>query len=123
MTVVVTRNVPERFRGFLASCMLELAPGVYTGPDLTAGVRERIWNVCCDWAGILPSDGGVLMTWSDERKPGGQAVLVLGWPRKELVELDGLWLDRRELCPQQVGGCERGEPQPPEPERPSGPRR
>ena len=32
MCVIVTRDVPMRFRGFLASCMLEIAPGVYTQP-------------------------------------------------------------------------------------------
>jgi CRISPR-associated protein Cas2 len=95
MTVVVTRNVPERFRGFLASCMLELAPGVYTSPRMTTAVRDRVWAVCCEWAEAIPDDGGVLMTWQDQHSPSGQAVLVLGWPRKELVEINGIWLDRR----------------------------
>ena len=94
MTVVVTRNVPERYRGFLASCMLELAPGVYTSPDMSRAVRERVWAVCCEWSGALPDEGGALMTWRDKQSPSGQAVLVLGWPKKELVELDGLWLER-----------------------------
>lgn len=95
MTLVVTRNAPERVRGFLASCMLELAPGVYTSPHMTAAVRDRVWAVLCEWSGALPDDGGVLLTWVDSRQPSGQGVLALGWPRKELVELDGLWLDRR----------------------------
>lgn len=96
MTVVVTRNVPDRYRGFLASCMLELAPGVYTSPRMTEAVRERVWAVCCEWAQVLPDDGGVLMTWRDKHMPSGQAVRALGWPRKQLVELDGLWLDHAE---------------------------
>ena len=95
MTVVVTRNVPDRFRGFLASCMLELAPGVYTNPHMTAAVRDRVWSVCCEWAEAVPDDGGVLMTWQDKQAPSGQAVLMLGWPKKELTELNGVWLDRR----------------------------
>jgi len=57
MTVVVTRDVPDRFRGFLASCMLEIAPGVYTQPRLSAGVRERVWTVLADWHATL--DQGV----------------------------------------------------------------
>jgi CRISPR-associated protein Cas2 len=69
MTVVVTRNVPDRFRGFLASAMLE-------------------------WAGLLPADGGLLMTWRDPAAPGGQAILTIGWPKAEHVEIDGLWLVR-----------------------------
>ncbi len=92
MTVVVTRNVPERYQGFLASCLLELAPGVYTSPAMTAAVRERVWNVCCEWAAALPDDAGVLMTWPDGSEPGGQAIRLLGWPKRELVELDGMWL-------------------------------
>ena len=54
MTVVVTRNAPERYRGFLASCMLEIAPGVYTSPRMSDGVRERVWEVCLEWSGALP---------------------------------------------------------------------
>jgi CRISPR-associated protein Cas2 len=95
MTVVVTRNVPDRFRGFLASCMLEVAPGVYVSPNMGPAVRERVWSVCCEWAGSLPDDGGVLMTWRDRHLPGGLGILSLGWPRKQLAELDGIWLDWR----------------------------
>ena len=98
MTVVVTRNVPDRYRGFLASCMLELAPGVYTSPRMSKAVRDRVWAVCCEWAGALPDEGGVLMTWRDKAMPSGQAVLTLGWPKKEIVELDGIWLDLAERC-------------------------
>ena len=49
MTVVVTRDVAPRFRGFLASCMLEIGPGVYTAPRMNAGVRERVWAVMQEW--------------------------------------------------------------------------
>ena len=31
MTIVVTRDVPDRYRGFLASIMPEAGPGVYEG--------------------------------------------------------------------------------------------
>jgi CRISPR-associated protein Cas2 len=94
MTIVVTRNVPDRFRGFLASCMLELAPGVYASPDMSRAVRGRVWDVCCGWAEILPEDGGLLMAWRDSSSPSGLSLLTLGWPRKEIVELDGIWIDR-----------------------------
>lgn len=93
MTVIVTRNVPDRFRGFLSSCMLELAPGVYTNPGMTAGIRERVWAVCCEWAGIIPDDGGILLTWYDKASPGNQGLLTLGWPKKDITEVDGLWLE------------------------------
>lgn len=97
MVVVVTRNVPDRYRGFLASCMLELAPGVYTSPHMSKAVRQRIWNVCVEWSSVLPDDAGVLMTWRDKNCPSGQALLVLGWPRKDICEHNGLWLDRSDL--------------------------
>lgn len=96
MVIVVTRNVPGRYRGFLASCMLEIAPGVYTGPRMSRGVRERVWNVCCEWAGILDDDSGLLMTWPDKNSTSGQAIRILGWPKKEIVEHDGIWLERGE---------------------------
>ena len=47
MTVVVTVNVEGRYRGFLASVMLEIAPGVYTSPEMTSGIRDRILG-CAD---------------------------------------------------------------------------
>jgi CRISPR-associated protein Cas2 len=97
MTVVVTRNAPERFRGFLAGCMLELAPGVYANPRMSDGVRQRVWEVLLDWGGALPGDGGILMTWKDASSPSGQALWMLGWPKKEIVEHEGFWLVRSEV--------------------------
>lgn len=94
-TVVVTRNVPDRTRGFLASAMLEIAPGVYVSPNMTRGVRERVWNVMLEWCGLLPPDGGVLMTYPQKTAPGGQAVLFVGFPKADLVDVDGFWLARR----------------------------
>lgn len=44
MTVVVTRNVSDRVRGFLSSSMLELAPGVYSGARMSSAVRQRVWG-------------------------------------------------------------------------------
>ena len=49
MTMVVTRDVESRYRGFLTSVMLEVAPGVYVAPDLSAGVRQRVWDVIESW--------------------------------------------------------------------------
>lgn len=95
MTVLVTRNVPYRYRGFLSSCMLEVAPGVYTSPRMTKGVRERVWDVCVEWGEALPADGGVLLTWQDAHEPSGQAVRVLGWARSDIVDCDGVWLARK----------------------------
>lgn len=94
MCVIVTRDVPSRFRGFLASCMLEIAPGVYTQPDMSASVRERAWKVLSGWWTDL-GQGSIVMTWAAPNSPERQGVLILGEPAKELVVYDGLYLVRR----------------------------
>ena len=109
MTLVVTRNVADRFRGFLASCMCEVAPGVYVGPRMTRGVRERVWNVLEGW---FPrgADASIVMTWPDTSAPCGQAIWVLGVPRTEVADVDGLLLTRRELTPNQQADLGLAEP-------------
>lgn len=92
MTIAVTRNVPQRFRGFLASCMLELAPGVYVAPRMKKAIRERVWQVMLEWAQYLDSDGGVVLFWQDRKAPSGLGMHLLGFPKKELVEYEGVWL-------------------------------
>ncbi len=96
MTVVVTRNVVPRIRGFLASTMLELAPGVYSAPRLSPAVRDRIWAVLKDW--FRPSDdGAIVMLWEDKQLPGSQSFKTLGLPPIDLIELDGIVLSRKPL--------------------------
>lgn len=97
MTLVVTRNVPGRFRGFLASCMLELAPGVYGVVRMKKPVRDRVWSVMLEWSVALPEDGGVLMVWPDRDAPSGIALRMVGWPKKELHDHEGVWLARSSL--------------------------
>jgi CRISPR-associated protein Cas2 len=94
MTVVVTRNVSDRVRGFLASAMLELAPGVYSAPRISPAVRERIWRVLADWF-LNERDASVVMLWADTGVPGGQSVLTLGCPPINITEIDGLLAARR----------------------------
>jgi CRISPR-associated protein Cas2 len=95
MTVVVTRDVPDRFRGFLVSAMLEIAPGVYTAPTLSTAVRERIWKVMTDWYSEI-GRGSIVMTWRDSKAPGRQAVLTLGTAPVRLIEYDGMMLAKRD---------------------------
>jgi CRISPR-associated protein Cas2 len=95
MTVVITRNVAQRFRGFLASCALEIAPGVYVAPDLGKAVRERIWKVCSNWYEELEGTS-VIMIWKDPVEPGGLGLSFLGLPARELVEYQGMILARSE---------------------------
>ncbi len=93
LAVVVTRDVADRFRGFLASVMLEVAPAVYISPRMTKGVRERVWTVLADWHAQEPR-GSVVMVWRDNNQTGGVGLAQLGSPPRELVEADGMWLAR-----------------------------
>jgi CRISPR-associated protein Cas2 len=96
MTVVVTRDVAPRIRGFLASCMLEVAPGVYVSPRMSRAVRERVWDVVSDW--FDQTQGGFMaMTWREKHWPGGMGLALLGTPPREIREHDGLLLVRRDL--------------------------
>ena len=91
MTVVVTVNVEARYRGFLASAMLEIAPGVYTSPQMTSGIRERIWDVLSRWYYEL-GQGSIVMTWQDPTAVGEQRISTLGDAPKEIVDADGVYL-------------------------------
>jgi len=94
MTVVVTRDVEARYRGFLSSVMLEIAPGVYTSPKLSVAVRNRIWVVLKSWFEQL-NRGSIVLTWQDSKEIGGQGVLNLGEPPREILELDGVLVVRQ----------------------------
>ena len=91
MTVVVTINAEARYRGFLASAMLEIAPGVYTSPQMTSGIRERIWDVVSRWYYEL-GQGSIVMTWRDPAAVGEQRIRTLGEAPKEIVDADGVYL-------------------------------
>lgn len=94
MTVVVTRNVSQRVRGFMASAMLEIGPGIYLGARISTAVRERVWSVLQEWLPVEP-DAAVIMVWNDRERPCGLAVQTIGSAPIDLVEVDGLILARR----------------------------
>lgn len=94
MTMVVTRDVEARYRGFLTSVMLEVSPGVYVAPDLSAGVRERVWDVLESWWWSLRR-GAIVMVWRDLTASGHLRIETLGEPPKEIVDADGVLLLKR----------------------------
>ncbi|OQX61974.1 MAG: type I-E CRISPR-associated endoribonuclease Cas2 [Desulfococcus sp. 4484_241] len=96
VTTIVTRNVSGRIRGFLASSMLELAPGVYSSPRQSSRVRDQIWSVLSEWF-VEEKDASIIMLWADPEMPGGQNIRVLGLPPIDLVEMDGIVLSRTDL--------------------------
>jgi CRISPR-associated protein Cas2 len=89
LSVLVTRDVAARFRGFLASVLCEVAPGVYISADMNAAVRDRVWAVMEEWWESLPGAAAVLVYPSKEAA-GRLAVRTLGLPPVELADIDGI---------------------------------
>ena len=96
MTVVVTRNISARIRGFLASALLEIAPGVYSAPRISPAVRNRIWTVL-EEAFLSENGASIVLIWQERGIPGGQAVRTLGSPPIDFADVDGMILARRSV--------------------------
>jgi len=94
LVMIVIRDVPERFHGFLSSVMLEVAPNVFASPRMSPAVRERVWSVLRGWHRD-EKQGSLVMIWRDLNATGGVGVANLGDPPRKLVEVDGMWLVRR----------------------------
>ncbi|NDW46340.1 type I-E CRISPR-associated endoribonuclease Cas2e [Ruegeria sp. PrR005] len=94
LTIIVTRDVEMRYRGFLTSVMLEVSPGVYVAPDMSTAVRGRVWNVMSDWWQTL-GRGSLTMVWRDTAMVGNIRMEVLGEPAKKIVDADGVLLVKR----------------------------
>lgn len=98
LVMLVTRDVPDRFHGFLASVMLEVSPNVFISPRMSPGVRKRVWDVVSGWHQAEPG-GSMVMVWRDLNETGGIGLAHVGTPPRELIELDGMWLTRRRQPP------------------------
>jgi len=94
LTMIVTRDVEMRYRGFLTSVMLEVSPGVYVAPDMSAAVRERVWHVMSDWWQAM-GNGSLTLVWRDSSAPGRLRIETLGEPPKTIVDADGVLLVKR----------------------------
>jgi CRISPR-associated protein Cas2 len=93
LVTIVTRDVADRFRGFLASVMLEVAPCTYVSPRMSKGVRVRVWSVMTEWH-VAEPNGSIVMVWRDREATGGIGLAHLGTPAKTLMEIDGMWIAR-----------------------------
>lgn len=94
LTMIVTRDVEMRYRGFLTSVMLEIAPGVYVAPEMSAAVRTRVWSVMQDWWTDLGC-GSLTLVWRDTKAVGSLRMETLGEPAKTIVDADGILLVKR----------------------------
>ena len=94
LTVLITRDVEDRYRGFLASTMLEASAGVYVSKSLTPRARDKIWRVVSDWYSTL-GRGSLTLLYPDSACDGGLAVKILGAPARRPVPIDGALLTQR----------------------------
>lgn len=94
LVMIVIRDVPDRFHGFLSSVMLEISPNVFASPRMNPGVRQRVWDVLSRWH-AHERQGSLVMVWRDLNAVGGIGIANLGDAPRQLVEADGMWLVRR----------------------------
>lgn len=71
--------------------MPEVAPGVYISPSVTAGIRDRTWDIMETWWDEIPG-GSIVLAYASKNEPGGLGLRVLGLPPVELVDVDGIRL-------------------------------
>jgi CRISPR-associated protein Cas2 len=95
LTVVVTRDVEARYRGYLASIMLEVSPGTYVSPRLSRGVRDELWQTLEDWHRALLR-GCIVMIWHDRASSGGIGMRMLGTPPRIFIDVDNILLTKRD---------------------------
>ena len=94
MTVIISRDVELRYRGFVASVMIEIAPGVYISPSLSSGARLRVWDILRTWHNEL-SNGSITMIWKDSSQDQGIGLKQIGIPPKDIYEHEGYYLVRK----------------------------
>ena len=91
LTVLITRDVEDRYRGFLSSTMLEASAGVYVSKGLTPRARDKVWQVVTDWHASL-GRGSLTLLYPDSACDGGISVKTLGAPARRPVQIDGALL-------------------------------
>jgi CRISPR-associated protein Cas2 len=89
MWMIDLENAPERLRGTLARWGIEVRAGLYVG---SAGgkVRDSLWELV---KSLATSETNAVMVY-DASGPQGFEVRTLGLNRREIVDVDGLWLVR-----------------------------
>lgn len=86
MIVMILEKVPTSLRGELSRWLIEPRTGVFIG-HLSAMVRERLWDKCCQGS----SAGGVLQIWSTNNEQRFQ-MRSHGDTSRTIVEVEGLQL-------------------------------
>lgn len=89
MWVLDLENAPEKLRGLLSRWGVEVRAGLFVGSS-SGKAREGLWATVCSLA--RPETSAVLVY--DSAGPQGFEARTLGPHRREVVDVDGLWLVR-----------------------------
>lgn len=80
-------NAPERLRGTLSRWSVELRAGLYVGAT-SVKVRDAVWELV---KSLATYETSAVMVFSSTGPQGFEA-RTLGVNRRELVDVDGMWL-------------------------------
>lgn len=87
MWLIDLEAAPPRLRGLLSRWAIEVRAGLYVG-STSAKVRDAIWHLVQRALGV--ESNAVLVY--DARNVQGFEVRTAGKNRREIVDVDGLWL-------------------------------
>lgn len=93
--VIQFANKPARFKGFLASVMLEIAPNTFVAPRFKRAALDRVWEVLRDWHAAAPEGYVIALIGSSEPR-GVPEIRTLGLPPRTILEQDEMLLLLRE---------------------------
>jgi CRISPR-associated protein Cas2 len=88
MLILILEKVPVGLRGELTRWMLEPKAGVFVG-TVSGMVRERLWEKVSK-----ESRGGSGLMIHSDNKEQGFSIRILGEPRRQVVDFEGLFLVR-----------------------------
>ncbi|MDP3276803.1 MAG: type I-E CRISPR-associated endoribonuclease Cas2e [Deltaproteobacteria bacterium] len=91
MWVIDLENAPDRLRGTLSRWGVEVRAGLYVG-SASGRVRDALWELV---RSLASADTSAVMVF-DASGPQGFEARTHGRNRREIVDMDGLWLARFE---------------------------
>jgi len=95
VTVLVVEAVPPGLRGQLSRWFLELRAGVFVG-SLDSRVRGLVWERVCKQV----RKGNAIMAYTAQNEQGFE-LMSHGKNRREIIDIDGLFLMRMVPEPKQ----------------------
>jgi CRISPR-associated protein Cas2 len=98
MVVMILEKVPTAIRGELSRWLMEVGPGVFLG-HVSALVRYALFERCSQGR----REGGVMMVYPAQTEQGFR-VRSAGTLSREVVEVEGLYLARRQRKVRAEGG-------------------